>query len=350
MTSTSSALISSTSTSCFNLLSSLIIKNKNDIYHSSSESPKISLSALLMILEQRDTPFHSFMTNQCGVNVTSLCHQFIPPQENVTSYNNNQTALQIGEKELEVIFRIFVSAAVAATNNNNNNLSGATGATVEQLCDLLHVTISMAVADAALELIRETKKIIHSTVSSTSAAAVGPTTFHLSNSRHHADDAQQDQYYYSPNRSLFATDKLTNNNLVNYNSTSGSSFDNNNNFTPTKNTSFANQNTSSASTAFDVDFEFVRKVNRHIQTFGSSVTCQKILKVLEKEKKMGKESINLWNYALDTREGLGGMDETTRQDLIGAALEVTGRELYPAVASTHVAAELVFRKIVDCIH
>ena len=303
---TSSSLVIS---SCFQLLTALNNPPCQD---------RLPLNALLAILQERDTPFYTFMTAECAVSLIKLCSQFVPQKSTNAADSSNNS--EIGLDEFTVIVKILCSAAGGIGEKENSRS--------RKVLALLHVTISHSVAAAALELASDVKKSVYSCAGNFSSDShTSIVAGNLMNSSMIMNDTTDHQHLRQQHQqhSSFLT------------SVGGGN---------------SQENTS---TTFDVDLDFVRNVSNFIDHHGTKTTVEKVIQRLEKVKKennnkilvLGKEAVNLWKYAFDTRSSVGGMTEETRQDLIGAALEVSGREMFPSVSSTHVAAELTFQKILD---
>lgn len=61
-------------------------------------------------------------------------------------------------------------------------------------------------------------------------------------------------------------------------------------------------------------------------------------KLLQAKAALSREAQNMWKYALASRREFGGMDSEQRAELVAAALEMSGDEIFPHMASVHAAA------------
>ncbi len=96
--------------------------------------------------------------------------------------------------------------------------------------------------------------------------------------------------------------------------------------------------------AFVVDRRWIARLADAIDSpnFGSAPAEEQILTALPG---LSREAQNLWRYALASRREFGGMDLQQRGELIGAALEMSGEELFPTMRSIHAAAAACLARV-----
>jgi hypothetical protein len=241
----------------------------------------VALGAVAMVLQQPGTPLHVVLHTECGVDVGELCRTLMPAPEALPA-GVGAAELTIGLAEWRVLARIVCASAEHR-------------AAPERVLHALHVTVTAAVAAAAFELARGVKRAV--------AAA----------------NATRPLY-----ESLSMLDRAA-----------------------------AQSAAGHEHASFVADVAVVRRVVGRAESLGVDAVVEQLVEVLRvdpavpdmRAAPLSRDCKNLWLYALDARASVGGMSDETRADLFAAALELSGRELFPAIASSNVAAELAQQRV-----
>ena len=279
----------------------------------------VPLVLVVDVLGAPGTPLHSFMTFQCGVNVDALCAEMLPPSLSSAAPSSSSASLASGFKRMPWRGNGATTSAASSSGADECELrvksdefrvivrilctAAARHAAPQTVVELLQVSLSQAVATATVQTARDVRSIVASSSSSlpvvTMATAAPTSSSPRRHDHHHHDDD------------------------------------------------------GSSAMPFQVDPEYVQHL-ADLVTHRDAVRGDTPARILEcydaalREANlppMSRAAASLWHYALDARTAVGGMDLRTRGELLGAALEGIGRELFPLVESAHVQAALALQLI-----